>query len=544
MPLTIHCFEPQSSPRVISLVLTENKPFSIYALQDTLSEDARELRTTVLRRVDEHPPPTCSLLVEFEVKQARPGELPTLRVSKVGGRASVELIRPDSRARVVKNLDIKSGARFEATLGDLRTVLFSLEIESEKGSGKGAMAGSRPTGSKAVEGVGSLVWVVPTIVETLTAPTGKIVAWLVGRAKRLGISSSLITPMVLMSAFIVGAMYVAYDQYKTGMDTQQRLDALTEEYNGARAARDDAVNAEEECRAQRKELVFELGKIEESRKLQAEIALARPLAHAVAIEGGGSRMSNDATLNYDKPAWESVHKLVVAEMTVAREPKSEGKLCLAQNERLGQDLPMYMLLWHPSSDFVCPEDFAAVIDGVDMAGPWGLSQRVAKDFGGVFDASTDPRKNERWAAATLTAGLRTVMETILSADTGARPPVAPGQLHLWSLALFDAYNRMPSPAAGAMDRPADECVRELVEDVAQRYKPAEPGQPALPPIANIATGDELKIRPTSGCPWPATSINLGAQAAVRAAREMALVQWKIEEAEAKAAQAAAQADAG
>ncbi|HMV65556.1 MAG TPA: hypothetical protein PKA64_01805 [Myxococcota bacterium] len=533
MSLTIHCYEPQSSPREISIALEEPRPFAIYAMQDTLSEDAREMRSTVLRRIEEHPPPNCTLLLELEVRQGRPGELPVLRVAKVGGRATVELIRPDSRGRVLKNQDLKSGSRFEATLGDLRTVMFSLEIETEKlSSGRGAVAGARPTGSKAVEALGSLVWVVPNIAETLAAPTGKIIAWLAARAKKLGLTPAMISPAILMSGFMLAAFYVAYDQYKSGMDAQERLKALEIDFEAARAARDDAVTAEEECRAQRQDLVFQLDRIEESRKLQAEIALARPLAHAVSIEGGGRRMSDEATLEYDKPAWTQMHKLVVGEMSAARDPKSMGAMCLSEEEKLGQDLPKYMLLWHPSPDFVCPEDFAAVIDGVDLAGPWGLGQRVGREFGAISSSSdgSDPRKNVRWSAAAYTAGLRAVMETILAADTGDRPPVSPGQLHVWTLALFDAYNRMPSPAGGAMDRTAEECVQDLVEEVSRRYQPAEPGQPALPPIGNIASGDELKVTPTAGCPWPSTAINQGAQAALRAVRELALVQWKLDEA--------------
>jgi hypothetical protein len=539
MPLTIHCYEPQSQPRQISLVLEKAMPFAVYALQDTLGEDARDLRSTVLRRVDELPPPTSTLLFEVEVRNARPGELPALRVHKAGGRASIEMIRIDSRARVVRNMDFKSGARFEATLGDLRTVMFSLEIETEKASGKAAMAGARPTGSQAVSSVGSLIWVVPTIVETLTAPGGKLVAWLVARAKKAGISPQIISPLVLSSAFLFGALYFAYDQYKEGQTAQERLKALEIEFLGVQAARADAVAAEEECRSQRKDLVYQLGEIEESRRLQAEIALAKPLAHAIAFEDGGSRMADEATLEWDKPAWEATRKLIVLEMAEAREPLSTGTRCLAQNERLGQDLPMFALMWHPSPEVSCPEDFSAVIDGVDMAGPWGLSQRVARDFGGITDLpdGVDPRKNERWAAAALTAGLRAVMETILTADTGGRPPVAPGQLHLWTVALFDAYNRMPSPASGSMDRRPEECIRELVEDVAGRYKPAEPGQPALPPIDNVASGEEFKVAPTSGCPWPSTAMSLGASAAVRAVRELALVQLKRDEEDAGGAAA-------
>jgi hypothetical protein len=527
MSLTIHCYEPQSTPRQTSLVLTEPRPFAIYALQDTLSEDARELRSTILRRIEENPPANATLLFELEVRASRPGELPTLRVIKVGGRAMIELIRPESRGRVTKGTDLKSGLRFEATLRDLRTISFSLEIESEAVA-KAGMGSSRPSGSKAVESLGSLLWIVPNIVEVITAPTGKIIAWLANRARKMGFSPGMVSPLILMSGFMLGAGYVAYDQYKTGMDAQERLAALQIDYDNSLLARDAAVTAEQTCREQRVDLTHMLNDIEETRRLQAEIALAKPLSHAVAIEAGGPRMAAEAAMEFDKPAWDSLHKLVVSEMTGQKEPKSLAPICLAQEEKLGQDLPRFMLVWHPSADFTCPEGFGAVIDAVDMAGPWGLSTRVAKEFGSLADSAGDPRSNERWAAATYTTGLRTVMETLLQADTDDRPPVAPGQVHVWTLALFDAYNRMPSPAGGAMDRPMESCLTDLIAEVAQRYQPAEPGQPVMPPIAAIAGGEELRITPTSGCPWPAGVLNQGAAAAVRAVTQMGLIQQVVD----------------
>lgn len=527
---TIRCYEPQSTPREASLVVDEeHRAFALYAVSDRLGDDTRDLRLTILRRIEDNPPPSSSLLFEVEVRAGRPGELPVLRVLKVGGGLlALELIRPDSRGRVARGLDIKSGARFEATLRDQRTIGFSLEVAGETASGKGALAGARPSGSKAVQGLGSLVWVVPNIVETIAAPTGKVIAWMTARAKRMGISPAVLSPMLLMSGFFLGAMWLAYDQYKTGMDTQERLEALQLDYEAALISRSAAVAAETECREQRKDLTVKLDDIEESRKLQAEIALATPLAHSVAIEGGGKRMGAEPAMEFDKVATTNVHKLVVSNMASQRVARSKASICLALSDKLGQDLPMHVLVWHPSPDFLCPEDYGAVLDGVDVAGHWGLSTRVAKEFGGLV-AGDDPRGNERWSVAALTGGLRSVMRTILSADTGDRPPVPPGQLHLWTLALFDAYNRMPSPAGGAMDRPADECIAELIAEVARRNQPAEPGQPVLPSISSVVTGEEVRVTPSAGCPWPGQAVSLGAQAALRAVTDLALIEWTNEQ---------------
>ena len=531
MAITIHCYEPQSSPRALSLVLDTPQPFAVYSLQDNISEDTRDLRSTILRKARENPPPNSTLLMELDIRASRPGELPTMKVLRVGGTVTIELVRADSRGRVADGNDLKSGTRYEATLRDLRTVVFNIELETDATSSKGSVASARPTGSKAVTGMGSLLWVVPNVAETLTEPRGKIVAFFAGLAKRLGISRSAISAMLLMSPFIIVSILGIYYFFGERSGFTAEIEQLKEDNTNLSAANSAAIAAETECRTERKKLTRKLDDIEEARKLQAEIAIAVPMAHAVAIEIGGARMGDEAAMEFDVPARKAVHKLVTARMGQFREAPNLAETCRSNENALQQDLPPYTLLWHPSSDYLCPDGFSAVLDGVDLAGPWGLSKRVAKEFGGLFDGDADPRMSDRWSAATLTTGVREIMKSVLTADTGERPPVAPGQAHLWSLALFDAYNRMPSPAEGAMDRPAVQCVSEALRELGARFTPAEPGQPVLPPLALVASGEELRVTPTAGCPWPSDAFNKGAASAVRAATMQALVQQAIDEAE-------------
>jgi hypothetical protein len=533
MSLTIHCYEPQSVPRAASLSFDKPHPFAVYALQDNLSEDTRDLRSTVMRRIEENPPPGSTLLFELDIRASRPGELPTLKVMKVGARAMIEIVRSDSRGRVTKGTDLKSGSRFEATLRDLRTIVFNLEIESEAVREKGGIASARPSGSKAVAGVTSLIWVVPTVLETIAEPRAKLVAWLVKQAQRMGISRSLISPMLLMSAMFIGLGYVAYTFYQDGMSAQDRLDSLEVDLINSQAATTAALSAEMECRAHRKVLTKALDQIDETRKLQAELALSPTLARAVSIEEGGARMASEPLIEFDTVAAAGVQKLVVAQMAAADKPGGLPRVCLAQENALGQDLPKFVLVWHPSPDFICPNDYQVVLDGVDIAGPWGLSKRVQREFGeaATVPEGTDVRTNERWAANTYTAALRHILSAMVGAETGERPPVAPQQVHLWTLALFDAYNRMPSPAEGSMDRPVEECVVELIDELSRRFGPAEPGQPVLPSIDRVALGDQIKVTPTSGCPWPADALSHGTQAALRAVTTMAVLQQAIDDGE-------------
>lgn len=531
MSLTIHCYEPQAVPRATSLSFDKPHPFAVYALQDNLSEDTRDLRSTVIRRIEENPPPGATLLFELEIRASRPGELPTLNVMKVGARAMIEIVRPDSRGRVTKGTVLKSGSRFEATLRDLRTVVFNLEVESEAVRDKGGVAGARPTGSKAVDGVMAMIWVVPTIMETIAEPRAKLVAWLVKQAQRAGLSRAMISPMLLMSATMIGLTYVAYSYYQDGMSAQERLDSLEVELLNAQAATTAALAAEMECRAHRKDLTKALDQIDETRKMQVEIALSPTLARAVSIEAGGPRMVAEPVVEFDTMSATAVSKLLVSQVAAAEKPRALPRVCLGQENALGQDLPKFVLVWHPSEEFLCPEEYQVVLDGVDLGGPWGLSKRVQREFGEAADVpkGTDVRMNERWSANTYTTALREILTTLASSPSGERPPVAPQQIHLWTLALFDAYNRMPSPAEGSMDRPVGECVTELIDELTRRLAPAEPGQPVLPSIERIALGDQLKVTPTSGCPWPADALSHGAQSALRAVTQMAVLQQAIDD---------------
>ena len=528
MSITVHCYEPQATPRAISITFESPEPFAVYALQDNLSEEARDMRTTIVRRLTDNPPPNSTLLMELEIRKNRPGELPTISATRVGARVIIELIRVDSRGRVAKGTELKSGCRLEATMRDLRTYIFSLEIESELVAKK-AIASTRPTGSQAIAGVGSLLWIVPNIMETIAEPKAKIVAWLAKKAKRMGLSAALISPMILMSAVMMAGLAVGYKKYSEADAAREEMLRIEEEMlflSGGQAA---ALAAEAECRTQRKVLARALDQVEESRMLQAEIAMSIPLSRSVAIERGGSKYGEDDVMAFDKKAIKAVHGFVVGGMATQKETDNFAFICMSQEPILGQDLPKYVLVYHPMEDDYCPGEFAAVVGGVDMAGPFGLSSRIAKFHGAAYDGEDDPRMNERWAANTLADTMRTIQEAILTAEVGERPSVAPGQLHQWTLAFLDAYNRLPSPANGAMDRATDQCVQSALLEVSKKYGTAEPGQPVLPDISLVAGGEPLQVTPTAGCPWPSDAINLGASSAMRAVTNHAVVLFSAEQ---------------
>lgn len=530
MSLTIHIYEPQSTPRKATLVLPDGESFAIYVLQDTLDEDVRDLRSTIVRRLRENPPANSVLLMELEIRSVRPGELPSLRVLKVGSQAIIELIRRDSRGRITKNNDLKSGARFEATLRDLRTVAFNIEIESELVAHKPVFNSSRASESKKVGAANSLIYLVPSVVETLAEPKAKLVAALASLAKRLGVSKATINVGILMSAAIMGMAYVAYDQYKDSNFFEEQLALKEAELQNMTASRNQAVGAEQTCRDQRKELTAKLDDIEETRRLEAEGAMEVTHAQAIAVELGGAKMGSDEILAFDGPATANMKEIVVTQMAALQSPLNDALVCRGHADKLGQDLPEFMLSYHPLEDQLCPEEFQVVEGGIDFGGPWGISKRTQRDFGASASVAEgeDARLNDRYSADAYTNGVRTVMKAIMETDLGQRSAVNPGELHFWTLALFDGYNRMTSVAEGVGDMSAAECIEQALEEYSQNSELAEPGQAVLPPIADVITGkQEVKFKPTQACPWPSDSVDHGAKALLRAVTQTALIRQAL-----------------
>ena len=168
-----------------------------------------------------------------------------------------------------------------------------------------------------------------------------------------------------------------------------------------------------------------------------------------------------------------------------------------------------------------------------------VSDRVAREFGvqeeatsstdspgdGIANLLSDPRMRDRWSANAFTQGLRSIQEGILTAPTGDRPAVAPGQAHLWMLTVWDQYNKMSSPVGGVMNTSGEQCAQHLVMEQLSFSGPAAPGQPILPDIVKVANGEiKLDPTPTAGCPWPSEhSMEESAQSALRAVAHMAKV---------------------
>ena len=520
----VQCYEPQARPTQVSLSLEPGGTFHVYLLTDTLTKASLGLRCTVLREPDEAPPADAIFLFAAVTSD----NSASFRIRKVNRKVPVDLRRPEMDSLVTMGMEFDSGSRFRVAMTNVRPVSFGLQYAAQVVQGARASVGGGGT-KRAVADMASMLWIVPTAIAIISSPMSRVVAKAQKTAQKLGISPGILMLFVGALVPIIASLVIAMVQHRAAAAAKDEAEQAQDDLATAEASLDAALAAEADCVSQREEVVTELADLDAKRELQAEIALSVPLARTVAIDRGGPRMGGEDALGIDQQYMSDLEDLIVLEMQLQRGASKEAKRCLSFEGVLGHDLPRYVLLWHPDGNLVCPLGYSVVEGGVDRMGSWGVSARAAEEFGGMQPKPegatgplTDLRMNDRWSSHILANGMRRVMDALLAADTEKRPPVSPGQAHAWSLAIWDAYNRMPMPADGVMNEPVDACVEDLVINMARASAPAVPGEPVLPDISLVARGEIVPaVPPTAGCPWPSDSLQVGAKAAVRAASHMA-----------------------
>ncbi len=520
----VQCYEPQARPPQVSLTLETGDSFSVFLLTDTVNRASLALRNTVMRRPEEAPPGDAIFL--FSAMTTEDGA--TMRIRKVNRKVPVDLRRPEMDSLVTMGMEFDSGSRFRVSLPGAGTVNFGLQYAAQVVQGAKASVGGGGA-KRAVSNMATLLWIVPTAMAIFSSPLSRVVASGQKFAKKLGISPGILMLFIGALVPIIACLVLAFIQHRAAAAAKDDAEQAHDQLEVAEAGLEAALAAEAACVAEREEVVTELADHDAKRELMAEIALATPLALTVAIERGGPRMGGEDVLGIDQQYMTDLQELVVLEMQRQRGGSKEAKRCLSYDGVLGHDLPRFTLLWHPDPNLVCPMGYNVVEANVDRMGSWGISARAAEEFGGsqpkpegTTGPLTDLRMADRWSSHILANGMRAVLGALLGADTEERPPVSPGQAHMWGMAIWDAYNAMPTPAEGVLNEPVEVCVEDMITNLARSSTPAVPGQPVLPDISLVARGEQIPaVPPTAGCPWQSNSLQTGAQSAVRAVSHMA-----------------------
>lgn len=538
MPHIVQCIEPDRLPLELNLEVRDGEKFRVYLLPSSsrpgeAGASSGSLRSTILLKEDTDPPPEASLVFEVSVYDPGTGDPVTMRVQKLGASLNTDYVRPHVRSRVTPGMELRSGSRLEVILLDLRRVTFTLQLEEEISSqASRAIGGGGVRHKQPVAGGDTAYFLYNTVRSVLTINLQYILARLTGWFTKLGIPPWII-PLAFTAILMVGGLaYFAYTQAQAKNAAEDAAEAAAEAQAVAQANAAIALENEMACLAQQQALAVKLQELELQAKALIRQTLDFTFTNSIVLGEGGAQYGADEVVNYDKEQQDPLVEAIFVKFDQLSGVPEDAAICLGQEPLLEPDLPLYMLLWHPDPEVVCPSDYATVDNGVDRAGRFGLSLRVKRLYGGEereqevaqaisnvndLELNADPRMAVRWAAEKHLQGLREVQTALFAADTGNRTAVAPSQGHLWTLALWDAYNRMPSPADGALDNPVGLCIAEMMQQVTRQARPAEPGAPLLPNIVEVALGDEvIRLSPTPGCPWPDEAIQKGAQQAMMA----------------------------
>ena len=541
--ITVQCLEPDAMPLMITMDVEMLQRFRLYILSDVRHGSGSSIRSSILLHAHEDPPPEVILVAELDVYDPGAGDPPLFRIRKMGARCHIDLIRPNVRSRLAEGGEIQHGSRIEVILQDTRRILLTMQMESDAFNRSSAVGGGSLK-HKEAPSVSSGWFLYNSVFQIITLNGIVIRSWLEKFARRLGIHPYVIIIVMSVGMVIGLAVYAAYNRNQAAQQAEEQVAQMEDAQDVLEESRANALANEMACLEERQALAGRLKDIAEQKKLLAKQALNFSFSQAVSEDIGGKRMVSKPTLPFDEQYRKNTLKAVTFAIETVQANATDMDFCLEQHPLLGADLPRYVLTWHPNRDLVCPLEYSEIDQGINRMGPWGLSTRVAKEFGAqnlsaggeagsqqLAEQLGDVRMAVHWSATTLTMGLREVQFTMLTSDTGTRPVVAPSQMHLWALTLWDSYNRLPSPASGVLDKPVGYCVEELIGKMLKNPEPSVPGQPILPDLTAIASGDkQIAISPSASCPWPTNVFETSAEAAIQSVANLSIyVDFEMEQ---------------
>jgi multidrug efflux pump subunit AcrA (membrane-fusion protein) len=532
MKMRLRLIEPEVQPSRVEVSVAPGEAVRLYALGPKMAWAG--LRSTVVRIGEHLPPPDSIFIGSVHIREDHNGQ-PRVHLDSVGALVEVHHELDHGRTGTRPPEVLEPDGWLTVSLPDLRTVRLALRLVFETVQGADATVGGSGTRrSRVVRGDSGIAWLVPTVWTIYTDHQQYLLGNLRALGKRLGLGPRSIQGIFIFAGFAAASGYTIWNQRGARVDAETAAESAHADATRANDAMQAALRAEQVCLTERRDIAEELGQQDAARKILADRALTLALAESIARDLGGARFSTPELVARSEPIAANLSEAVSMRMAAIDINPDKVKPCLSAAEKWSDDLPVYALLWHPDPEQMCPSTYVGFENNVTMVGRWGLSTRVAEQHGAslptdtplqasVVDLDRDPRHNDRWSVATLAGGLRATQDTVLTTGDARRATVWPQEAQLWSLAFFDATNRLARVAEGALDEKHQVCIDAAVRALGEQRGVLVPGEPLLPSIVDVADGGvELSLSATPGCPWPDGVLQDSADAAL-----IAVARWAV-----------------
>mgnify|MGYP002632552851 CR=1 FL=1 len=308
------------------------------------------------------------------------------------------------------------------------------------------------------------------------------------------------------------SLYSGRDARRARQEASQAQTSLENATEATNASAEDAGA----CRSELAELQRGMMTPGAARRSLILAALDPTRARAAFIAGVSQTGERDEALGVGEQTRPELVALVDAELADIVFTGADRLWCERREEFAGGapvGLSRHPVFWYPSPDLPADTDpIRWSRGGASLRGPFLLGERPLRMLGGFegpLDSAqgelADPRPQMDWSLQTFAEGLERTRATLLAwsgsstGGGGRRMAVPPEELHLWSLALYSAWNEMPmDEGAGSIG----ECTRLLLDSVAAR-RTAEPGDAVLPSFLQILEAGEwiVPVGRTAACPW-------------------------------------------
>lgn len=521
----VTCVEARALPTGVDLEIESGQPLALYLLEDGDIVGSR-VRSTVLRRAGADRPQDAELVFEAELVDLVAHRV--LRVRRLGSVAA-DVVRHDGRARLALGTELRSNARVDLQRSGLPPVQLSFLFAAQGGQTRLAVGGGGTRTSEAANVQSMTLWLVPGLVQVVSAPLAILRRRVIDKLREAGVSPRALTYMFLVGSSILASGAFGITQFFTARDVQSKLTALEAEQANSEAGKAEALAAEQSCLVDRRALATAAADAVAARRAEAELALGAAAARTLAVQRGGARYADDAVSAFDAEALQADLRAVMLRMDVERNAATGAEACIEALSAVAPDLPPFLAFAHPDPRMVCSEGYVAVVEGAQLQGRWGLSSAMLTEFSEMVwttsksTASTDVdlRDIDRAAATLIVSGVAAAREALLTVKL-PHAAVAPSELQVWSLAWFDALNRMPNASEASPRGTSGRCIADALRGIVETAPPGAPGKPVLPSVAAVAEGSvSVALTPSVACPWNTDALKAGADNALRAVARQA-----------------------